>query len=203
MVGDGFAGAVMDGLLAAFCRDYPGVHVTLSIGSASEIVRALVDDDCHLGFTLSAPHHPSVRAVRERARPIRVVAAPSHPVASMREPIRLAALRSHALALAADGAGLQTLVQMAAEEEGVELPACFTADRVDTLRRYAMAGLGVTFLSERAVADELLQGRLVARRTTSTVLESNRAQVLIRTGRSPSAPLRELLKDLGLIDTVL
>jgi DNA-binding transcriptional LysR family regulator len=203
MAGDGFAEAVMDRLLAAFCRRYPGVDVTLRAGSARDIVRAIADDDCHIGFTLSAPPHASVRVFRERPRPLRLVAKAGHPIAALREPVRLAALAGHAVALAMPGAGLHALVQTATEREGVTISASFTADRAATLRRYALAGLGVTFLSERMIARELAQGTLVARRTTSKVLENSRAQVLVRAGCTLSAPLRALLAEVKLIDAVL
>lgn len=61
----------------------------------------------------------------------------------------------------------------------------------------------MTFLSERMIARELAQGTLVARRTTSKVLENSRAQVLVRAGRTLSAPLRALLAEVKLIDAVL
>lgn len=203
MVGDAFVEATVNRLLADFCRDHPGIHITLRVGGTQEVVRALVDDECDLGFTLSSPSTESVRVVRDRQRPIRMVMSPSHPLAALAEPIPLRAVFSHPVALATQGAGLRSLLELAAEQEGVELAAHFAADRVETLRRYAAAGVGITFLSERAVANELASGTLISRRTASTVLETVRAQVLVRAGRSLSAPLRVLLGDDRLLDMVL
>ncbi|WP_307354605.1 LysR family transcriptional regulator [Azospirillum picis] len=200
MVGDGLVDAFMDTVLLAFCRHHPGIEVAVEVGGASDAVRAVAEDHCHFGLAFSPPASAAVRVVRQRPQPVRAVMAPGHAAAALPAPLSLPALASHACALAAPGTGLRALVQTATDAEGIELRPCFVANTVAPLKRFALAGLGVTFLSAHAVAPELAALQLVAVPIANPILETSRACLIVREGRAlPPAGSRliQLFDDAG------
>ncbi|PWC39571.1 LysR family transcriptional regulator [Azospirillum sp. TSO35-2] len=206
MVGDGLVDAFMEGVLLAFCRRHPGVDVTVEVGGASDAVRAVAEDHCQFGLAFSPPASAAVRVIRQRPQPVHAVMAPDHAAAGLRAPLPLSSVASFACALAAPGTGLRTLLQTAADLEGIELRPCFVANTVAPLKRFALAGLGVTFLSAHAVAPELAAGHLIARPIANTVLETSRACLIVRDGRKLSqagSRLLQMFDDAGFFATVV
>ncbi|CAO3425271.1 LysR family transcriptional regulator [Azospirillum endophyticum] len=200
MVGEGLVDAFMDSVLIAFCERHPGVEVTVEIGGAGDAVRSVAEDRCHLGLAFAPPASAAVRVIRQRPQPVHAIMAPDHAAADLPAPLPLPALAAFACALAAPGTGLRTLIQTASDVDGIELRPAFVANTVAPLKRFALAGLGVTFLSAHAVAPELAFGRLVARPIANSILETSRACLIMRDGRSLSragARLLQIFDDTG------
>ncbi|MBK1838454.1 LysR family transcriptional regulator [Azospirillum sp. YIM B02556] len=198
MVGEGLVDAFMDAVLIAFCERHPGVEVTVEIGGASDAVRSVAEERCHFGLAFAPPASAAVRVIRQRPQPVHAILAPDHAAADLPAPLPLSALTPFACALAAPGTGLRTLIQTAGDAEGIELRPVFIANTVAPLKRFAMAGLGVTFLSVHAVAPELASGRLVARPMANSILATSRASLIMREGRALSragARLLEMIDD--------
>ena len=97
------------------------------------------------------------------------------------------------MALALPHTGVGALIRRAGDAKGIELVPRFLANTTASLKQYAATELGVTFLPECAVFRELTEGRLVARQTTSTVLEACTVQLMVRAGRTPSPAVERFL----------
>lgn len=94
--------------------------------------------------------------------PLRLVAAPSHPVAARKAPLALSTLDASQVILLEPGHCLRDHT-LAACAVGSEASRRFEASNIDTLVRLAEAGCGLALLPEMALAGGVLEGTDLAR----------------------------------------
>ncbi|MGO4325967.1 LysR family transcriptional regulator [Cupriavidus sp. 2TAF22] len=193
VAGEGYGDLLMDGILDVFCRQYPGVQVSVEFASAAEAVRMVTADEAHIGVVLSPPADAGIRVVSERTQPICAVAWAGHPLAQARRPPTLQDISAYPVATMGPGFGLHQLVRLAEFTEGVQLIPAFTTSSIAMLKRFVVARLGVTFLSGSAVASEAARGEVVAVRTANQALESARTKVMVRADRPLTAAGKRML----------
>jgi len=191
--GEGFISDVAQWVLNEFCKQFPNIRISLQYTSASNVVQMVAGDQAHIGLAFGAPSHPAVRVVKARAQPICVVVSPEHPLARWRGRLTLRDASPYPLGTMMPGFGLHQMLALAALSEKIELVPAFTTNSIATLKRYAAAGLGATFMSSHAVAEELAAGVLVALRTSNPVLEQVEAQLIVRAGRELPMAANRLL----------
>lgn len=191
--GDGFIESLLEMVLRPFCTAHPGIQIVMTAASADITVQAISENRCDVGVALSAPASEAVRIVAYGEHPIRLVCSPRHHMAARQGPIPLQDLCGEVMALALPHTGVGTLIRRAGDAEGIELVPRFLANTTASLKQYAATELGITFLPECAVFRELTEGRLVARQTTSTILEACTAQLMVRAGRIQSPAVERFL----------
>jgi DNA-binding transcriptional LysR family regulator len=191
---EGFVDILMNGVVDAFCRQYPGVRVGLRVAGATDAVRAVAHDEAHIGVVLGPPADPSIRVVNARVHPICVIAWPDHPLARMRKRPRLADLTHYPVALMAPGFGLRQLIQMAELAENVVLTPSFVANSILTLKRFVECRLGLTFTSANSVVNEVARGELVALRTANPLFESAECRLIVRANRPVTTATRRMIE---------
>ncbi|MGO4328525.1 LysR family transcriptional regulator [Cupriavidus sp. 2TAF22] len=190
---EGFVDILMGGVVDAFCREFPGVRVSLRVAGASDAVRAVAHDDAHIGVVFGPPADPAVRVVSARNHPLCVIAWPDHPLARQRRRATLKDVARYPVALMAPGFGLRQLIQMAELSENIVLTPSFVANSIVTLKRYVECRLGLTFTSANSVVKEVARGELVALRTSNPIFEAAQSRLLVRANRPPTSAMRAIL----------
>lgn len=194
VVGEGFMDVVGRHVLDGYCRAYPNVEVRLDLAGAADAVRMIRDDEAHIGLGLNPPADPAIEIVATRAQPLRALAAPGHALAGQGGPITLAQAAAHRVGLMEKGYGLRQLAQLAAFSEDIAIVPAFTCNSIAALKRYAMSGLGITFLSETAAEEELREGALVAIPIRNPVFEHAQAKLFVRRRRALPPAARRLIE---------
>ncbi len=191
---EGFVDILMSGVVDEFCRQYPGIRVSLKVAGASDAVRAVVHDDAHIGVVFGAPADPAIRVVAARTHPLCVIAWPDHPLACQRKRPALKDVARYPVALMAPGFGLRQLIQMAELSENIVLTPSFVANAILTLKRYVECRLGLTFTSSNSVVKEVARGELVALRTTNPIFEAAQSRLIVRANRPLTSAARGMLE---------
>ncbi|MDW3687509.1 LysR family transcriptional regulator [Cupriavidus sp. CV2] len=191
---EGFVDILMSGVVDEFCRQYPGIRVSLKVAGASDAVRAVVHDDAHIGVVFGAPADPAIRVVAARTHPLCVIAWPDHPLARQRKRPALKDVARYPVALMAPGFGLRQLIQMAELSENIVLTPSFVANSILTLKRYVECRLGLTFTSSNSVVKEVARGELVALRTTNPIFEAAQSRLIVRANRPLTSAARGMLE---------
>ncbi|AUL45859.1 LysR family transcriptional regulator [Bordetella trematum] len=191
---EGFVDLLMSGVVDAFCREHPGVRVSLRTAGASEAVRAVVHDDAHIGVVFGAAAAPALRIVETRNHPLCVIAWPDHPLARQRKRPSLKEVARYPLALMEPGFGLRQLIETAALSENLVFEPAFVANSVLTLKRYVESRLGLTFTSANSVVKEVARGELVALRSTNPIFEAAQTRLMVRVNRPLTAAVRSMLE---------
>ena len=191
---EGFVDILMSGVVDEFCRQHPGVRVSLKVAGASDAVRAVVHDDAHIGVVFGAPADPGIRVVHTRNHPLCVIAWPDHPLARQRKRPTLKDVERYPIALMGPGFGLRQLIEMAELSENIVLSPSFIANSVVTLKRYVESRLGLTFTSANSVVKEVARGELVALRTTNPIFEAAQTRLIVRANRPLTSAARGMLE---------
>lgn len=144
----------LPGLLASFHQHYPGVRITLSEGTSSQLLAELNAGRLDLivigaATTATGPDAaaPGVTAQLIADEPLAVVVPAGDPLAA-REQIAVAELRDRPLICLPPGSGLRACLEQACAEAGFRPYVAFESTDPRMLVQLAAAGLGAAVLSE-------------------------------------------------------
>ncbi|MFT3964370.1 MAG: LysR family transcriptional regulator [Sphingobium sp.] len=181
-VGEGFLSDSFVAMLNSFHVANPGVETHLIIGSSQEIVRAVVEDEAHLGLVMQAPHDPKIQVRSSVAQPLTAVVSPSHPLAAL-ESVSLAGLKDHAMCLPPPHFRLRQLLEQAEMRQNIFLEPAMVTGSIYVMRQMAIAGSAVAILPDLAVSFDCEQGRLVRIAIEDDALEHATVSLILRAGR--------------------
>lgn len=157
-------------LVAAFHLRYPKVNLTLEIGNTQEIARGVLESRFALGFVEGRVRDQALEAKEFRRDRIVAIVSPNHSLAKVRTlPIQM--LAASPSILREPGSGTREIVERAFRHHRLEMHCKLQISSSEGVKRTAMEGGGVGWISEVCVADELSSGRLVALRIPRLSLE--------------------------------
>jgi DNA-binding transcriptional LysR family regulator len=191
-VGEGFLGRAFTGIIESFQKRNPGLSVSITAASTSDIVRMVLDDDAHIGMILNTTTEPKIRVRASVVQPLKVVCAPAHPVAAM-ESVTLEELARHDICLPPKGFRIRQALHGAEKRAHVWLEPKLTTTSIHVMREMAKAGRMVAVLPRVSTFAELEEGSLVARPLLDPDLEHATISLIHRLGRQlDGAPARLL-----------
>jgi DNA-binding transcriptional LysR family regulator len=161
---------LLPAFVAAFHTRYPKVSLNLEVGNTQEIVKAVLDSRCALGFVEGRIRDEAIEAKEFRRDRIVAVVAPGHSLAKASAlPVR--SLAELPAILREPGSGTREIVERAFTRHRVALRCGLQINNSEALKRAVMGGGGVGWISELCVVEELHSGRLVALKTPRLSLE--------------------------------
>ena len=139
-VGEGFLGRAFTMTIEAFQRRNPGITVTITSASTSEIERMVVlDDEAHIGLILSTTTEPKIRIRASVVQPLQVLCAPGHPVAAM-ESLTIEELARHDCCLPPMGFRIRQILNAAEKRAHVWLEPKLTTTSIYVCARLPRRG---------------------------------------------------------------
>lgn len=152
---------LLPALLAAFRTRYPGIELSLEVTNTEHVVEGVRGMRYSLGFVEGRVTDDSIAVHEFDHDRIVAVVAPGHPLATVKKP-GLRALAEAPAILREHGSGTREVVDEAFARHGLRLNTGLEIGNSEAVKRMAMAGGGVGWVSELCVAEELRNGRLVA-----------------------------------------
>jgi DNA-binding transcriptional LysR family regulator len=191
-VGEGFLGRSFTTVIESFQRRNPGIVVSITAASTSDIVRMVVEDEAHFGLILNTTSEPKIRVRASVAQPLMVLCSPDHPIAAL-EAVTLEELARHDICLPPNGFRIRQVIHAAEKRAHVFLKPKLTTTSIHVLRETAKAGRAVTVLPKISTVAEIEEGSLVARPLLDDELEHSTISLIHRLGRQlDGAPSRLL-----------
>lgn len=180
---------LLPGFIARYHRLHPRIRLSLAIGNTGEVVKGIHDARYTLAFVEGSVHDETLEVREIRRDRIVAVAAPGHVLAGRRE-LPLRALAEAPALLREHGSGTREIVDQAFAHHGLTLGDSLEIGNSEALKRVALEGGGVGWLSELCVVQELAAGSLVALDTGALELQRSLFALTLR-GRhlAPSALL--------------
>ncbi|WP_244136404.1 LysR substrate-binding domain-containing protein [Burkholderia sp. BCC0405] len=83
---------------------------------------------------------------------------------------------------------------MLARSEPVRYQPSLVGNTLDVLHRFAIAGMGVAFLTDYSIAEDVAEGRLVGKAIDHPLLGRQSVQVLVKSERTLPFAAQELLR---------
>lgn len=191
-VGEGFLGRAFTAIIDGFQRRNPGIIVSITAATTSEVVRMVIDDEAHIGMILNTTTEPKIRIRASVVQPLQVLCAPGHPIAAMAS-LTIEELARHDICLPPMGFRIRQALNAAEKRAHVWLEPKLTTTSIHVMREIAKAGRAVTVLPRVATLAELDEGSLIARPLRDDELEQSTLSLIHRLGRQlDGAPSRLL-----------
>jgi DNA-binding transcriptional LysR family regulator len=173
-------------LLCEFQRANPGVTISLSVNDTLHVIDLVAERRLELGVVGAAPRHRAVAFEPFFQDEVVLAVPPAHPLAG--KSVSLDDLRSEALILMQEGAGVRQMIEDELRAAGLrlrDLDVKLELGLQESVKAAVAAGHGVTFISGSSIEPELAAGTLAAAKVEG--LAPTREISLVRsTGRTPS-----------------
>ncbi len=148
-------------LLGAFARRHPGVELLLDVDVSARAAQRVADGESALGIVEGLAADVRLEATVLLEDELLLVAPPAFvpcgEAGGVLQPTELGSLRYLARE---PSAFTRTLVDERLRGLGVAWPAAMELGNIEAIKRAVIAGLGASFVSRFAVADEIAAGRL-------------------------------------------
>jgi DNA-binding transcriptional LysR family regulator len=161
---------LLPAFVASFHIRYPKVSLDLEVSNTQEIVKGVLDSRFALGFVEGRIRDEAIEAQEFRRDRIVAVAAPQHSLAKARS-VSVRSLAESPSLLREPGSGTREIVERAFARHRLTLRCGLQINSAEALKRAAMEGGGVGWISELCVVEELHSGRLVELKTPHLALE--------------------------------
>ena len=145
-------------VLKKYQESHPNVVVSVRSGNSAQVLKMVLDGEVDLGLARSL-NHPEVETIQLRDDPLILVGHPGHP-ALTRKKVRLEELESVPIISYDRGSSDWTLMNGLFRRNGLLPNIVLEVETIEACKRMALRKLGLAFLPQIAVVDELRRGKL-------------------------------------------
>ncbi|HGO6088788.1 LysR family transcriptional regulator [Burkholderia cepacia] len=146
-------------LLARFCRDHPGVDVSLSVGNRQTLIEQLRRNEVDLAIMGRPSKELATRAEPFAVHPHVFVTAPGHPLVRLGH-VPAQALANYNFIVREPGSGTRAVLEEYFEKHGITPHISMEMSGNETIKQAVMADMGISLLSLHTLALELANQRI-------------------------------------------
>ncbi len=154
-----FARHLMPRLLSRYQEKFPGIKVSLEVGSSSEIAEGVAKFKYDLGIVGRIPLPNKVKAVPYTPEEFCLVVSPDHRFAK-REVISCRELQNEPIIIREPGSGSRHFMLSFLASHGVTPSVLVEAGSVEFIKEYIIQGRGISFLYKPEIQLEAKMGLL-------------------------------------------
>jgi len=147
-------------LLVSFRKKFPDVEVVLQIHNRENIMNLLTRNEIDLVIMGYTPDTIDCTATAFATNPLGMISAPEHPL-SRRRHAPLSILNHEDFVVRERGSGTRQAMERLFAEHGITPHIAMEMPSNETIKQAVMAGMGLSFLSQRTIRHELASGHLV------------------------------------------
>jgi DNA-binding transcriptional LysR family regulator len=154
-----FARHLMPGLVSGFQEKFPGIKVSLEVGSSSEIAEGVAAFKYDLAIIGRIPLPSKVKAIPYKPEEFCVVASPDHRLAK-KGTVSCLDLKNEPIIIREPGSGSRHFMLSFLASHGVKPSVLIEAGSVEFIKEYVIQGRGISFLYKPEIQPEIKMGRL-------------------------------------------
>lgn len=145
-------------VLKKYQESHPKVVVSVRSGNSAQVLKMVLDGEVDLGLARSL-NHPEVETIQLRDDPLILVGHPGHPAMAKRK-LRLEELESMPIISYDRGSSDWTLMNGLFRRDGLLPNIVLEVETIEACKRMVLRKLGVAFLPQISLVEELRRGRL-------------------------------------------
>ncbi|WP_435229753.1 LysR family transcriptional regulator [Pseudopelagicola sp. nBUS_20] len=146
--------------LGDFCRMYPGIDVSLTVGNREELLSRFAANEDDLYVLGTVPKGIEADWHQYAENPIVVIAAPDHPLAG-KSKIKPSDIAGEAFIMREKGSGTRIATERFFSGEGISPTVRMELGANEAISEAVMARLGISVISRGSARLELQAGKLV------------------------------------------
>jgi DNA-binding transcriptional LysR family regulator len=185
-------------LLPEVLKNYQTKHadvvVSVRSGNSAQVLKMVLDGEVEFGIARSL-HHPEVETISLRDDPLILVGHPGHPSVARRK-LRLEEVESVPIISYDRGSSDWTLMNGLFRREGLLPNVVLEVETIEACKRMVLRKLGLAFLPQIAVVEELRRKKLVPLEITDAESMRRSLDVIIPRRRPLSRTAQGLLMEL-------
>lgn len=181
-------------VLKRFQADHPDAVVSVRSGNSAQVLKMVLEGEVEFGLARSL-HHPEVETISLRDDPLMLVGHPRHAAAAKRR-VSLEELESLPLIAYDRGSSDWTLMNGLFRRAGLLPNVVLEVETIETCLRMVLRKLGLAFLPQLAVHEELRRNKLVTLEITDAETLRRSLDVILPRRRPLSRSAQGLLKRL-------
>lgn len=147
-------------LLAGFCREHPGVRVSLDVTNRETLLRQLKSNETDIALMGQPPEGLDVVAEPFKDNPLVVIAPPGHRLVRRRKTVPLSELERETFIIREEGSGTRLAMERFFADYGITPSSRIELNSNEAIKQSVEAGLGLGFVSVHTLELELELGRL-------------------------------------------
>lgn len=182
LCGEGFLADILQYGLGSFVKIYPNIQYDLQLGGTQSVLDGIANGDADIGIAYNPLMDARVRSLAISKQSLCVVTPPQHPLLK-KDKLELADCAGLPNALLGPGHGITQLVTRVAADGGFAIAPLVETTSIDALRRFVIAGLGISFLPRFAVSTELVRNAVAVRELSDPLLSEASAHLMVRARR--------------------
>lgn len=182
-VGEGFIEDLIAAPLGAFMSRFSGIDVEIRMAGVNEAMSLVKDMEVDIALLYAPPVDPQIHCHVETRQPLDLIVPPGHALSRLARAATLKDIEEWPLALMDKPFGMRQMVNMMAHQERRYLNARLHTNSVAVLKNFVRSGIGLTFMPELTVADEISRNEIVALPMSYPVMSGTRAQIVSLEGR--------------------
>jgi len=186
-----YAGHIMPPLLSRFQTEFPMVKVILHEGSSMDIAKRVAKLEIEVAVVAYSGNLKNVQFNLLRQEELVLVLPAGHSLAS-RKSVSIKALAKEKFILREKGSSTRLIMRNLFRQHRINPPVVFETSNVDFIKEQVANGMGVSFLTRSAVAEELASGRMATVKLKEDKLKLE-IYSAIRIGHELSQPARAFL----------
>jgi LysR family transcriptional regulator, low CO2-responsive transcriptional regulator len=181
-------------VLKKYQESHPNVIVSVRSGNSAQVLKMVLDGEVDLGLARSL-NHPEVETIQLRDDPLILVGHPGHPALARRK-LRLEELESMPIISYDRGSSDWTLMNGLFRGKGLLPNIVLEVETIEACKRMVLRKLGLAFLPQIAVVDELRRGKLCPLEITGSEPLRRSLDVILPRRRPLSKSAKELVAGL-------
>ncbi|WP_321958556.1 LysR family transcriptional regulator [Burkholderia cenocepacia] len=193
VLGEGFVSDLLAGPMQQFCRQFPGIHVNLDVGSTNDVIRKISNDEGEIGLVYNPPSEPKLVSRASKRQPMMAIVGPDFPRRSHKV-LTVQQLATYPLAATHPSYGTRQMMEAVEYAERVRLAPIITTNSFAILKEFVKSGLGISVMPAFAVTAELQARELFAIDIAHPILENAEAHMVTRVGRKLSVAANKMLQ---------
>ena len=181
-------------VLKKYQETHPNVVVSVRSGNSAQVLKMVLDGEVDLGLARSL-NHPEVETIQLRDDPLILVGHPAHPTMARRR-VTLEELESMPIISYDRGSSDWTLMNGLFRQDGLLPNIVLEVETIEACKRMVLRKLGLAFLPQIAVVEELRKGKLCPLEITGREPLRRSLDVILPRRRPLSKSAKELVAGL-------
>lgn len=182
-VGEGFIADLISEPMRSFTSEYPRVDLEVIMSGVDDATRLIKSGDVDIALLYAPPVDRLLQCHVETRQPLDLIVPANHQLAQSNNSISFQEIARWPMGLMDSSFGMRQMVNAVAHHERVVFDARLHTNSVAVLTNFVCAGIGITFMPELTVTEEIKMGKISVIPMEHSILNGARAQIVSLAGR--------------------